>query len=53
MSVQKPPEYLEDGLAGSQQDEQMENKALVGRLVAQAQADGRELVGRDGLVAGC
>ncbi len=49
------PESTEAGLSGSQQDEQKvqeEQRALVGRLVEAAQADGRELVGRDGMLTG-
>ncbi|GAA2734042.1 hypothetical protein GCM10010439_55540 [Actinocorallia aurantiaca] len=49
------PEGVEAGLSGSQQDEQKvqeEQRVLVGRLVEAAKADGRELVGRDGMLAG-
>ena len=49
------PEIVEAGLSGSRQDKkkvQDEQRALVGRLVEAAQAEGRELVGRDGMLAG-
>ncbi|ROO87566.1 hypothetical protein EDD29_5179 [Actinocorallia herbida] len=49
------PEIVEAGPSGSLQDEkqvQDEQRALVGRLVEAAQAEGRELVGPGGMPAG-
>ncbi|GAB2836374.1 IS256 family transposase [Actinocorallia aurea] len=49
------PEIVEAGLSGSRQDKQKkqdEQRALVGRLVEAAQAEGRELVGPGGMLAG-
>jgi transposase-like protein len=51
VSAEQSPEVVEAGVAGASQELE-EQRALVGRLVEQARADGRELVGRDGLLAG-